>query len=805
MEDLQEEIVRLRDERDVAREASQRQGSDHDDSIEAMKRAMSNQLKEEEGGDGGRASGNDDKGAGKREPVGAGLAGDHSVAEAFVHQMDYPHRLWLSEDTQHLVGLKGEEHAHAMLELEPMFCVAAVTNVADGAICVYFNEEAHVAEAVDWIKEMRGESIAMHVQRECDYPSCRRERLGDAFDAIVAAEKEAEAGDKEVEGTEMGETGEAEGVSDEMSSSLSLSRDLEQALAAVQAELGMAHAECEQVRGQRDALREEVGAREGERTELLDEMATLRAEGKMEKYVKMLKLGLPLGAVRQKMSSDGLDPNMLQVGEDGKPRVVNGEKQVLTTVKAAVARVGSEEVATTTVKDEEEEKVSHFSRLRTQWSEFGRHSADGGDCGEDCDGEVGGRLQDGVQAGVREGMYPGVLGILQYTPKTAKAAEGVHAFDGSSGSCGGGAEDVADETSRTDSEIGGSTAQSARAMQVVEQAVEQAIASVQQAAALEMVRSKCNDLAAVRAELGMARAECEQVRDQRDALREEVGAREGERTELLDEMATLREEGNAAVARAEEAEQRAAAAAEAAEAAESAAAAGATEAAAAVEAARVAAVVASPVKEVGEAFGLGEVAAGEDAGEAAALGGEWGDDNNDDGDGAAGGWGNDSSDIGSVNSQTLDDDGEGVEQAALGFNVETLDTLPRKELQALAKQHGVKANGKSARIINLLRDIATERQKQNDDGMAEEKAAGDATKAGAGAPVMAAVACDQCGAAAAEAETRRAEHVKAMSEKDDVVGHLNEVVNEAVVARDTVLGDLAERTAERDAAVEVRE
>ena len=803
MDDLQEEIVRLRDERDVAREASQqRQDSTHDDSIEAMKRTTSNQLKEGEevGGDGGRASGDDDRGGGKREPVGAGLAGDHSVAEAFVHQMDYPHRLWLSEDTQHLVGLKGEEHAHAMLELEPMFCVAAVTNAADGAICVYFNEEAHVAEAVDWIKEMRGESIAMHVQRECDYPSCRRERLGDTFDAIVATEKEAEAGDKEVEGTEMGEAG---GVSDEMSSSLSLSRDLEQALAAVRAELGMARAECEQVRDQRDALREEVGAREGERTELLDEMATLRAEGKMEKYVNMLNLGLPLGAVRQKMSSDGLDPNMLQVGEDGKPRVVNGEKQV----KAAVARVGAEEVATTTVKDEEEEKVSHFSRLRTQWSEFGRHSADGGDCGGDCDGEVGGSLQNGVQAGVREGMYPGVVGILQYTPKAAKAteaAEGVGAFDGSSGACGGGVEDVADKTRRTDSEIGGSTAQSVRAMQVVEQAVEQAIASVQQAAALEVVRSKCDELAAVRAALGMARAECEQVRDQRDALREEVGAREGERTELLDEMATLREEGNAAVARAEEAEQRVA------EAAESAAAAGVAEAAAAVEAAKVDAVVGSPVKEVGEAFGLGEVAAGEDAGEDAGEatawgGGEWGDGNNCDGDGAAGGWGSDSSDIGSVNSQTLDDDEEGVEQAALGFNVETLDVLPRKELQALAKQHGVKANGKSARIINLLRDIATERQKQNDDGLAGGKAAGDATKAGAGAPVVAAVACDQCGAAAAEAAARRTEHAKAMSERDGVVGHLNEVVTEVVVARDTALGDLAERTAERDAAVEVRE
>ena len=341
----------------------------------------------------------------------------------------------------------------------------------------------------------------------------------------------------------------------------------------------------------------------------------------MEKYVKMLNLGLPLGAVRQKMSSDGLDPNMLQVGEDGKPRVVNGEKQV----KAAVARVGAEEVATTTVKDEEEEKVSHFSRLRTQWSEFGRHSADGGDCGGDCDGEVGGSLQNGVQAGVREGMYPGVVGILQYTPKAAKAteaAEGVGAFDGSSGACGGGVEDVADKTRRTDSEIGGSTAQSVRAMQVVEQAVEQAIASVQQAAALEVVRSKCDELAAVRAALGMARAECEQVRDQRDALREEVGAREGERTELLDEMATLREEGNAAVARAEEAEQRVA------EAAESAAAAGVAEAAAAVEAAKVDAVVGSPVKEVGEGFGLGEVAAGlgevaagEDAGEATAGGG----------------------------------------------------------------------------------------------------------------------------------------------------------------------------------------
>ena len=158
-----------------------------------------------------------------------------------------------------------------------------------------------------------------------------------------------------------------------------------------------------------------------------------------------------------------------------------------------------------------------------------------------------------------------------------------------------------------------------------------------------------------------------------------------------------------------------------------------------------------------------------------------------------------------MNSQTLDDDEEGVEQAALGFNVETLDVLPRKELQALAKQHGVKANGKSARIINLLRDIATERQKQNDDGLAGGKAAGDATKAGAGAPVVAAVACDQCGAAAAEAAARRTEHAKAMSERDGVVGHLNEVVTEVVVARDTALGDLAERTAERDAAVEVRE
>ena len=61
--------------------------------------------------------------------------------------------------------------------------------------------------------------------------------------------------------------------------------------------------------------------------------AALEALPQMKKYVKMLKLGLPLGAVKQKMSSDGLDPNMLQVGEDGKPRVVNGEKQVLTTVK----------------------------------------------------------------------------------------------------------------------------------------------------------------------------------------------------------------------------------------------------------------------------------------------------------------------------------------------------------------------------------------------------------------------------------------------------------------------------------------
>ena len=61
--------------------------------------------------------------------------------------------------------------------------------------------------------------------------------------------------------------------------------------------------------------------------------AALEALPQMKQYVKMLKLGLPLGAVKQKMSSDGLDPNMLQVGEDGKPRVVNGEKQVLTTVK----------------------------------------------------------------------------------------------------------------------------------------------------------------------------------------------------------------------------------------------------------------------------------------------------------------------------------------------------------------------------------------------------------------------------------------------------------------------------------------
>ena len=95
-------------------------------------------------------------------------------------------RLWVSQDTQHLVGMG--HHAEAAEMLKDMHSTGSTKNVADGKICVYFATQSHLDVAVEWIVERRSKAIIAHRHQCCAWPFCRRPVMA-AVEAKIQAEE----------------------------------------------------------------------------------------------------------------------------------------------------------------------------------------------------------------------------------------------------------------------------------------------------------------------------------------------------------------------------------------------------------------------------------------------------------------------------------------------------------------------------------------------------------------------------------------------------------------------------------------
>ena len=102
--------------------------------------------------------------------VRGGQAKDGSIA----HQDDL-HRLWLSRDAQHLIGVKDPSDAQARLAI--LGSHRAVPHLSNGTICAYFESEGETMRAMEWVRARKVEGLARHVADKCEYAVCRQARV----------------------------------------------------------------------------------------------------------------------------------------------------------------------------------------------------------------------------------------------------------------------------------------------------------------------------------------------------------------------------------------------------------------------------------------------------------------------------------------------------------------------------------------------------------------------------------------------------------------------------------------------------
>ena len=156
-------------------------------SIKAMSFSMNLAMEKEEAAERAFAAiveeKSDDKSAAVEEDVGEeAITSRTSIESEMGHYV-----LVFSNDTQHIISMKDEDHGQEMMAHLDVAHVE--TDAETGNVHMSFTDEAHLDAAETWAKARKIEELPKHVERECTHAFCEHTRLAAEAQTRVELDK----------------------------------------------------------------------------------------------------------------------------------------------------------------------------------------------------------------------------------------------------------------------------------------------------------------------------------------------------------------------------------------------------------------------------------------------------------------------------------------------------------------------------------------------------------------------------------------------------------------------------------------